>query len=277
MRSFPALLALAAVAGLSLAPFATAAPRPETRPYVGILVGPADEDARGAIVRDVVPDGPAAKAGLKKGDLIVKCGKHDIADPKALVDCLASHKPGDKVPVTVMRDGKEETCNVTVAERPVARAAGLEKGAFLGVWSQDLTAEMKDKLGVAADMGAVVMEVMEDSPAAKAGLKVDDVITAVNDDAVANPQDLQAAVRKVGTGHACTLKVLRGKESLELKARLDELPLRFSGLRDFDHWPEMDHGRHLTVPPAIEKELQRRFEELQKRIRELEQQNPSTR
>src|SRR5262245_42878856 len=259
-RLFSGLLSLAAVAGLTFAPVATAAPKPQTKAYLGVSIGPADKDAKGAVVRDMVPDGPAAKGGLKKGDLIVKCGTHDIDDPKTLVDCLAEHQVGDKMAMTVMRDGKEHACDVTLGERPVAKLPQVEKGAFLGVWSRDLNGEMKDQLGVQCDKGAVVMDVMPHSPAAKAGLKVDDVVTAINDQAITNSADLRAAVQKVGAGKECTLKVCRGKESHEMKATLEEIPLRFSWLHDFDNWPEMGNGRSPTLPPGIEKELQRRFE-----------------
>lgn len=277
MRLVPGLLSLAAVASLTFAPVAVAAPKTEAKAYLGVSVGAADKDAKGAVVRELVPEGPAAKGGLKKGDLIVKCGTHDIHDPKALVDCLAEHQPGDKIAMTVMRDNQEQGCEVTLGERPVAKLPRMEKGAFLGVWTRDLTAEMKDQLGVASDKGAVVMDVMPDSPAAKAGLKVDDVVTAINDQSVTSPAELRAAVHKVGAGKECTLKVSRGKESLELKAKLDETPQRLSWLRDFDNWPELGDGKSVTLPPAIEKELQRRFEELQKHIRERQQQGPSTR
>src|SRR5207244_2180761 len=87
-----------------------------------------------------------------------------------------------------------------------------------GVQMQDLTPELKDRLKVQADAGAVVTDVVPDSPAAKAGLKRDDVITAVDSRPVKNPMDLQGAIQTAGAGKEITLQVARGNEKLSVKA-----------------------------------------------------------
>jgi len=251
---------LALVPGVVSAP-AWAETKPTTaRAFLGVSVeAPKDAAGTGALVRAVTPDSPAAKAGLKTGDLIIKIDKQAVSDPKALVEGVAAHKPGDKLSVQLMRDGKEQTLHVTLAERTVGLPPSVREflankhGAFLGVRAQDLTAAEKKRLDVTLEKGAVVMEVVSDSPAARAGLKPDDVITAVNGQAVANPEELRAAIQKVGAGKETTLKVMRGKEVKEIKASLDEMPLGLSELR------------------GLNPELKRQIEEMQKRLREFEE------
>src|SRR5439155_10694040 len=99
---------------------------------------------------------------------------------------------------------------------------------------QELTAELKNKLGIAADKGCLVADVMENSPAAKAGLKEADVITWVNDRAVANPQELRDAIHKAGSGKEVTLKVVRGKETKEIKCQVEQAPKGLASTWRFD-------------------------------------------
>src|SRR4051812_28338908 len=76
------------------------------RPFVGILAEPPAEqaDKPGVVVHDVAPDSPAAKAGLKKGDRIVKAGDKEVKTFDALADLVKAGKPGDKLALHVVRD-----------------------------------------------------------------------------------------------------------------------------------------------------------------------------
>jgi S1-C subfamily serine protease len=271
-------LMLAVVPGLVAAPVRAEAPQATPRAYLGVgVAAPKDASQHGALVQEVTPDSPAAKAGFKNGDLITKLADQNVNDPKALADSVRTHKPGDKLSVHVMRDGKEQTLDVTLGERtapvpPKARELlGNKHTAFLGVRTHDLTAEQKKRLDTTADKGAIVMEVMSDSPAAKAGLKTDDIITAVNGQAVANPDELASAIRKIGTGKEVTLKVMRGKESKEIKATLADMPFALSWFHGMEpRWEMTD--KQFTLPSNIDPELKRHIEEMQKRLREFEEQ-----
>jgi S1-C subfamily serine protease len=267
-RFVPAAIMAALIPGLVLS--FSAAVRAEAptaaKAYLGVLVEPMPKDAKiaGAMVREVTPDSPAAKAGLKKGDVIDKVASQEIKGPAALVEKIAGHKPGDKVALHVMRDGKDQEIAVTLGTRPEGRKPALPKtAAFLGVWAQPMTPELKEKLGTTADKGAVVKMVMPLSPAAKAGVLRDDVITAINDQAVAGAEELRGAVQKIGAGKEVTLKVLRGKDAKEFKIKLE------AGMMSFDK----DLFKHdlKGFPP----ELQRRIEEMQKRLSELEDRVPA--
>jgi len=282
-RLFACLVTTALLPGLALAaaPRAPApAVRPEATSYLGILVGPTAKDAArtGAVVRDVAPESPAAKAGLKKGDLIVKIGAQEVNDPKALVEAVAGHQGGEKVILHVVRDGKEQTIEATLAERPGAKMPTVRgrpdgpRGHFLGVRAENLTAEAKAKLGVNAEQGAVVMEVLANMPAAKAGLQKDDVITAVNGKTIANGDELRKAVQQADEGKEVTLKVLRGKDVKEFKVRLAALPPTFGWLHDFEkRWPAADGSFSFNPPPNFSQDLEKHFEELHQWLRQFEQ------
>jgi S1-C subfamily serine protease len=227
--------------------------------YLGVAVEPMKDG--GAAVRDVTPDSPAAKARLKKGDVILKVDDQEMKGPEALVECVTGHKPGDKLSIHVMREGKEQTLAVTLAERPAESAKSVKPAekkseAFLGVWTKPAGENMK---------GAVVMMVMPDSPAAKAGLMRDDMITALNDQAVTGPEDLRATVQKIGIGKDVTLKVMRAKEAKEMKAHLEASPL------GFQRFEMPKHGFDFDMPKGLSPEMEKHFQEMQKRLREFEE------
>jgi len=271
---FSGLLTIALV-GL---PLRAEEPRPAPKPILGVMVATTAKDApkAGAVIREVAPDGPAAKAGLKAGDLIVKVDNKDIADAKMLVEAVAGHKPGATMTLHVLRDGKEMKLEAKLGEQPVARRLPLpdifsdRHAAFLGVHANAMTPDLKKKLDAAVEHGAVVAEVMPDSPAAKAGLKADDIITHVGDQAVANPDELRAAVRKVGAGKEVVVKFLRGKDKKEAKVQLGEMPRPLSMLPHFDgRFPLLDK----KLPQGFDKDMERHFEKLHQWLRDLEPQS----
>jgi len=273
---------LALVGALALPLSLSAAVPKAAKPYLGIGVEARskDADSSGVVLNEVNPDGPAGKAGLKKSDRIVMADGKEVKTFKDLTKALATHKPGDKIEFKVMRDGKEQTLSVTLGERPghfgIVTPPVYQARVFLGVQSQPLTAELKEHLGLKTDKGALVTRVMPDSPAARAGLKEEDVITQVDKAVVNSPEDLRDAVGKVAAGKEVVLKVLRGKEEMELKAKLAEAPAS-ADLRDgqfelpdgFGRFPgnPMPLFRDMDKVPALEKKIQ----ELEKRVRELEQ------
>jgi putative serine protease PepD len=86
-----------------------------SHPYLGVNVGTADGNA-GAVVASVVSNGPAAKAGLKQGDVITKAGNHDIHTSDDLINVVQSSKVGDQLQLTVNRNGSSTTIAVTIGE-----------------------------------------------------------------------------------------------------------------------------------------------------------------
>jgi S1-C subfamily serine protease len=239
--------------------------RPQPRATLGIAVGRAEEgqNEAGVPVEAVEPDGPGAKAGLREGDVITKIGDRDVRGPEELVKTLNNHKPGDHVTLHVRRDGKDQTLTVQLGERPgrAARApGGGQRPAFLGVQLGESEEE--------GQKGVTVRGVLPESPADKAGLRDGDVITEANGKAVRGPEELRDTVRQAGAGKELHLKVMRGKDTKELTARLEEAPageISPSGGPAAEGVPPRRQGDAGRVD-----QLERRIRELERRVRELE-------
>ncbi|MFD1795692.1 DegQ family serine endoprotease [Paracoccus aurantiacus] len=157
------------------------------------------DNENGAMVTDV-PDGPAADAGVKSGDVIVSFDGNDITDDRDLVARVAQAPIGEKVDVTVLRDGKSEDLQVTLGRRETAEGTASDEQSApaetsddtLGMQLQTLTPEIAAELGMSGDQqGLVVREVDPSSDAADKGLSQGDVITEAGQQAVNSVSDLR--------------------------------------------------------------------------------------
>jgi serine protease Do len=255
--------------------------RASTRPYLGIRLEAIAPDAgpSGLILSDINRGGPADKAGLKKGDRIVMAAGKATQTYEDLSSVLADRKPGDELELKLVRDGKEQTARLTLGTAPSSTQVAVSptSGPFLGVLAEPLTAERREQLAVTAEHGVVVTHVLPGSPAATAGLQRDDVITRVGAAEVSTQEQLRDAVHKAGAGTEVTLKVLRGKQELDIKARPQSLP---GGAELPEVFRDLPNGQwHLTGPgllQSLEKlpALEKRVQELEKHVRELEQKLP---
>jgi serine protease Do len=166
---------------------------------------------KGALVSLVETDGPADKAGLKAGDVILEFDGKAVADSQQLPLIVADAKPGHESVVTVWRDGKEQTLRVTVGElRPASVAfAGGEQSETgkLGLAVQDLTAEQRKQLEV---KGGVLIGGV-DGPAARAGLRQGDVVIAVNGEQIDSATQFKSLVDKAPQGKPVALLIQRGE------------------------------------------------------------------
>lgn len=129
VRWFHALLVVAIAGFLATAPgYARADEKKKSDPdkekkeaqeehgFLGVT--PGEEKDGGISVQDVVPDGPADKAGIKAGDTIIKFDDKEVKDPEKMRDLIGSMKPGQTVNVTIKRDNKEMKLKVTLGKRP---------------------------------------------------------------------------------------------------------------------------------------------------------------
>jgi S1-C subfamily serine protease len=276
MRHILCVLAVAAALGLAgraAAQPAAGQPAAGPGPYLGVMIGP---DGDTALIREVAPGSPAEKAGIKAGDRVAKVGTQEVKDVEAFLKAVAAHKPGDKVALTVERDGKEQTLTATLGERPAAAAGpggpvpGAAPGvAFLGVQLQPLTPELRTRLKVDADAGAVIGDVVPGSPAEKAGLKRDDVVTAAASKPVRSPADLREAIQQTGAGRDLGLAVSRGGEKVTLTARPQAESVGQFVTPGTEPFPSVEAGSMLDQGRRI-RELERRVAELEQRVRELD-------
>jgi serine protease Do len=169
-----------------------------TRGYLGAMIQDVTpelakefklKEPAGALVGEVVPQGPAAKAGLKEGDVVLEFNGKNVIDSRHLRLTVAETKPGETVPIKVWRDGSSRTLEVTVKQLPgteqLAKNESNHKdqdtGTLNGVTVGDLDPQSRQQFNVPDSVqGAVVTEVSPDSAAAEVGLKPGDVIQEIN-------------------------------------------------------------------------------------------------
>ena len=145
------------------------------------------KDNNGALVGDVMQKGPADKAGIQNGDIVLEFNARKVTDSRHFKLEVARVKPGETVPMKVLRDGATKTINVTVKEVPgtekLAKAdtKDNETGTLNGVGVTDLDNRSRKQFEVPETVkGAIVTQVEPDSAAAEAGLKPGDVIQEIN-------------------------------------------------------------------------------------------------
>ncbi len=180
---------------------------------------------KGALVADVTKDGPAEKAGIKSGDVIVSYDGRDVGDEHELPQMVAATKPGKKVALGVIRDGKEIGIPVTIAEmegEKVAAARGgksdLTKG--LGLTVQDITPEVAQQFEIENRKGVIVTQVEDGSPADDAGFQEGDIVRSVNRQPVKNVQEFGGVLKKLSGEKTVLFLVERGDARIFLAIKI---------------------------------------------------------
>jgi serine protease Do len=174
--------------------------------------------AGGALIAGVEPDSPAAKAGLKSGDVVLKIDGKDIDSSLALSSRVAAMKPGASTKLEVWRDGKPREVAVSVGEAPAEKVAAVADkadlaGTRLGVAVRALTAEEQKQVSV---QGGLLVEQVAGA-AAKAGIRSGDIILAVNGKPVKSADELKSATK---TGKTLALLVKRDEASIYVPIEL---------------------------------------------------------
>ena len=187
-----------------------------TRGWLGVKIQQVTEEiaeslgmgkARGALVADITPGSPAAEAGVKVGDVIISFDGKEISTMKRLPRIVADTEIGKKVPMVVLRKGKEETLQVMVAKLDETREKGgdISRGKepedrageqVIGMYLDPLTPELRSQFHIAKSVeGLLVRGVKGDSEAAERGVQRGDVILKVNNTETRKVADLTAAVK----------------------------------------------------------------------------------
>jgi serine protease Do len=202
--------------------------RPQ-RGYLGVGLQPIDEDSvanalnigkgDGELVRSVVAGGPAARAGLQQGDVIVKVNGQQVTPDQSVSYLVANAPVGQRIPVEIIRNGKHGTVYVTLGDRPTEEALDkIAKGGAttgggatagptaspqtLGLSLAPLTPELARSANLPATAhGVIITAIDANSNAAEQGLQRGDLIVSVNNQAVTSPAQVVAGVeaaRKAG-------------------------------------------------------------------------------
>ena len=210
-------------------------------------------EERGALLGKIVPDSPAAKAGLKENDVVLEVNGQRIEGTEQFRRMIHEIPAGRTASLTVWRDGRSQNLNVTVGKHEAGNmkvfADGPKSFAFkmptlpempdlsglgrtfavvspgrplLGIDAENLKGEFGNYFGAPDGEGVLVRGVFANSPAAKAGLKVGDVITALNGDRIRNASELREKLLTHHEEKSIQLGILRNKSELKLSVELPE-------------------------------------------------------
>lgn len=259
-------------------------PMGEPKGYLGVSSSSLSSDqartskapgGKGAHVTEVMDATPAAKLGLKSGDVIVGIDGKAVNDPATLSALVGAHGPGDKVKVTWYRNGKKMSGTAELAgskaysysrsfdtdhgsaeqdwESYFGDALDMQPRAFLGVTPGDGEGE-----------GAHVGSVEEESAAEKMGIHKGDVITKVNQTVIADFGTLSKTIRGMDPEDAVIVTVRRDGKEMTLNGTL--------GKRDFDHVISLDPPRKLDLegfPRGDSNAMRREVDELRREMDQL--------
>ncbi len=168
---------------------------------------------RGAIITKVVPNSPAAKAGLKPGDVVVEFNGKKINHVNDLTIAVSTTPPGTKVKMKIVRNGKFKEIKVKLGELK-EHAASLKSGILekFGFVLGDIPPSVKERTGVTE--GAYVVDVKPGSLAFSAGFRKGDIITSINGIRVRSAQDAVDILSRIKKGEYATFLVNRGEGAL---------------------------------------------------------------
>ncbi|MBF8781437.1 DegQ family serine endoprotease [Pseudomonas fulva] len=194
-----------------------------SRGWLGVVIQEVNKDLAesfglerpaGALVAQVLEDGPAAKGGLQVGDVILSMNGQPIVMSADLPHLVGSLKDGAKARLEIIRNGKRQNLDITIGALPeddadigVGGQAGAERSSNrLGVSVADLTAEQKKSLEL---KGGVVIKEVQDGPAAMIGLRPGDVISHLNNQAIASAKQFTEIARDLPKNRSVSMRVLR--------------------------------------------------------------------
>lgn len=209
-----------------------------TRGYLGVLLNPGDlapamarsfglQAGGGVLLADVLPEGPAAKAGLKAGDIVLELQGVAVSETRIFRQEIAKIRPGSKVVLAVFRDGKRLKITVTIGTAPDdnAQGAGSASGETvddaaarkLGLSLQALTPELAARFEYDQIEGVLVGGVEPGSPAAREGVQPGDLIEEVNRTPVVAPTDFHKLATAAEGPLLLQLRTPRGRRFVLLQ------------------------------------------------------------
>lgn len=184
------------------------------RGYIGVMIADLTkeqldfyENKNGALVVGVEDDMPAAKAGIKRGDLIIKVENKDIKNSNELKNFIATLKPGSKAKVEYERGGKIKSATIELANADL----GVTMSSIDGLELSDITPELARQFRLSSDInGVVITDVKNGSKAQDLGFMVRDVITQINDMEVNNVSEFNEAFKKIKGDKALVWIIRKG-------------------------------------------------------------------
>ncbi|MEX0686460.1 MAG: DegQ family serine endoprotease [Balneolales bacterium] len=193
------------------------------RGFIGISFEPVSENiarafglerTRGILVNDIVPDSPAEEAGMQSGDVIIEVNGETIREPREFQFEIANMKPGDEVSLTIIRNGEEESVDITLTQRPQDDEMAADDGGSVeditGFAVRNLSDEITEQLRIPPNVEGVVVEsIDQNSQAYRNNLRQGDVIIAVNQNPVISVSEFNSIVSAGASRDVILLQVIR--------------------------------------------------------------------
>ena len=209
------------------------------RGWLGVVIQEVNKDLAesfglrkpaGALVAQVMPEGPAEEGGLQAGDVILAFNDEEIILSSDLPHAVGRVRPGEKAKVTIMRNKKRQDLTMTIGALPddeemaAASSSSTPGGAAtaanrLGLMVADLTEQQKQNTGV--ESGVVVREVRQ-GPGAMVGLRPGDIITSLDNQTVDSARTFQKLADKLPTNRSVSMRVIRQGRASYITFRLAE-------------------------------------------------------
>ncbi len=204
-----------------------------TRSYLGVMLQDIDRNLaesynlskpEGSLVTQVAPNSPAAKAGFKAGDVILKYNGSPISRTSELLNYLNRTSPNQNIQLQVLRDDKTRNISATVTTAPDDTPAKVEqtaqnKGPVLGITIRNLTASEQKQLDIKG--GILIEEVKRGGIASQSRLMAGDVITKVNNRTILNSEDFVKSASELKKGSVARVSIIRQDQRAILGMRIE--------------------------------------------------------
>lgn len=193
-----------------------------SRAMLGVVT---EGDDKGARISSVSKESAAEKAGLKEGDIITKVDDQKVEDADDVTKAIRKQKPGTKVAITYLRDGKEQKATAELDRWKGVRMNGENFNLNIPEFRMPYIPGSGPRLGLSVQdtedgKGVKVLEIDEDGNAAKAGIKEGDIITQINDEAVSGADEIARKVRANKDQASMRLQVLRNGKSQNIEVKI---------------------------------------------------------
>jgi len=179
------------------------------------------KNSNGALVSDIETGGPADKAGLKRGDVIVAVNGKDIEEMQDLPRTVANYKPGSAIELSIIRDGKPQTVKVNLGEMPgdhkTENASSGDKVEHkIGLVVNEITPQMQARYGLAKKSGVIVINVLDGTLADEAGFKSGDIILEINKQKIGTMSQYNKILSGMKDGYSYLFLVERQDKTIYL-------------------------------------------------------------
>jgi S1-C subfamily serine protease len=265
---------------------------PEGGFRVGVILAEPDEKTTGALVERVLPNSPASKAGIQKGDIIRKINDVEVTSPRDVRNFFRDLEDAKAVSFELIRDGKP--VNVTVTPEKRSRQWLRMPRKHLGVQLQELDKDLAAYFQTDPNSGILVTRVEEGSAADKAGMRSGDIITHIEGRKIQSAEDIRDAISDLKDDQTVEVTVLRhGQQQKfniqpenvsfpemsemfrdlphmmdrpEFKGEMDQLRQELDSMRD--ELSQLKKEKFESMRDEIQRELKKEMEQLRKDLKD---------